>query len=812
MKKNKKVFPDEVYDYGTLRLARFGNKVLMESKFDKEAFEERRKKLAAEYPTIINEINKLVLEIRELVSLVDPLNLLHNNYFKYVIETGSIKSEHSLSEEHIISQRMIDYIQSIIAATPINETNEQITQDYVNNLKEKLTQLYRLLATGYLYAKTSHEQLTNPEYDQDFDSIYVQALMHWTSVRGNRYLIHNIPHLTDLFLPHEDIFQEVFSTSVKEFLQGLEKIQDSLTRGISEARNDLSDVLSEFKKQDIDISDSVSEKFIKRFEEFIIGDKNKKDKFRESFNKLFSYDLFDVGKITGWTEKLLRELSYAPGENTEFFQKGNFCGWPLRIEPIRTRPFLFINDKYYCFDVISLMDNIYRIVQKTIKRLSPAYENKWNDKQKEVSETLPIQLLKDILPGATSYESVYFRWLGTDGVKKDWQETDGLVIFDDHLFVIEVKGGAFTYTSPANDFDAYIQSIKNLLLKPAQQGKRFIDYLMSEDSVNLFDKDHNKIGELSKNDFRNITACSITIDNFTTLASQAKNLTPLGIDIGGDPLWSLSIDDLRVYKEIFTSPYVFLHYIEERKRASVSEYVDTNDELDHIGLYLKHNAYVSYAKDLSVGVKSRIVWNGYREDIDLYINSLYNRRGEVPRPSQDMLPAFYSSIIEIASYKKGRGYAKAIAILLNHSGEERERINDRVDYLLERQASLKRPLPLSSWYDESFVIFGRQNEFEYPDYEWILNYVYQGILLSGREEVLAIILDYENRQLVDADFVFVKSEDISEEKKIEIEPILNERFESMKKNYLRDKGKKKLGRNDDCPCCSGKKYKNCHGK
>jgi uncharacterized protein YecA (UPF0149 family) len=27
-----------------------------------------------------------------------------------------------------------------------------------------------------------------------------------------------------------------------------------------------------------------------------------------------------------------------------------------------------------------------------------------------------------------------------------------------------------------------------------------------------------------------------------------------------------------------------------------------------------------------------------------------------------------------------------------------------------------------------------------------------------------------------------------------------------------ESGKEKIGRNDPCPCGSGKKYKNCHGK
>jgi len=807
VKKNKKITPDEIYNYGSLRLARFGNKVLMQNNIDEKSFNDNRKIFAEDYPLVIEKINNLVFEIRDLVSIVEPLDLMHHNYFHYIMETSEIRSEHELSEKQIISQRMVDYVQSIIASTPQLDKHQEITHAYAENLKEKLTELYRLLSVEYLLKRTFHEQLTNSEYNSEFDSIYVQALMHWIGVRGNRYLIHNIPHLTSLLIPHDEIFQELFAVSVDEFLEGLANIQNSLTRGLSDAMKILRELKIKLENLGFDSTNSSTEEFIKRACEINEDNELSIEKYRAAFGKLFSYDLFDVGKITGWSTRLLRELSYAPGENTEFFQEGAYCGWPLRLEPIRLRPFLYINEKCYCFDLISLMDNIYRVIQKTINRLKPSYEEQWNTKQKEVSEKLPIQLLREILPLATTFESVYFRWFGTGNTHKDWQETDALLIYDDHLFVIEVKAGAFTYTSPANDFDAYINSIKNLLLKPALQSRKFINYFLSAKSVDLFDNQHNKIGVISKDDYRQVTACCITIDNFTTLASQAKNLSPIGIDVGDSPLWSLSIDDLRVYKEIFKSPYVFLHYMEERKRASISEYVDTVDELDHIGLYLTHNAYVSYAKDFG---NARVVWDGYLEEIDHYINSLYARPGEVEQPLQEM-PQLFKSILEISSYKTKQGFAKAISILLNLGGKERTEIDEKIKSLIKKQTLSRRATPLSSWNVTPFIIFCRQNNFVYPDHEWIINYVYQSLLLSKREEILGIVLDFNDNRLIDVDFEFVKSCNISKEKKEEIEPKLKERFESMKANYLRDKAIKKIGRNDYCPCGSGNKYKNCHG-
>jgi len=94
--------------------------------------------------------------------------------------------------------------------------------------------------------------------------------------------------------------------------------------------------------------------------------------------------------------------------------------------------------------------------------------------------------------------------------------------------------------------------------------------------------------------------CAVTLDAFTELAAQVQHLKPLGIDVGTQPVWSFSIDDLRVYADVFDNPLVFLHFVEERMRAFTSPLIQTEDEIDHLGLYLKHNIYTQHAENLNV--------------------------------------------------------------------------------------------------------------------------------------------------------------------------------------------------------------------
>lgn len=157
--------------------------------------------------------------------------------------------------------------------------------------------------------------------------------------------------------------------------------------------------------------------------------------------------------------------------------------------------------------------------------------------------------------------------------------------------MVEVKAGAFTYTSPATDLPAHIESLRNLVLHPARQGSRFVDYLESADEVTIHDAEHAEIGRLRRADFRHVAILAVTLDPFTELAARAQHLRDLGIDIGTRPVWALSIDDLRAYVDLIDDPLTFLHYAEQRMEAAGSKLVELDDELDHLGMYLSENHY-----------------------------------------------------------------------------------------------------------------------------------------------------------------------------------------------------------------------------
>lgn len=541
----------------------------------------------------------------------------------------------------------------------------------------------------------------------------------------------------------------------------------------------------------------------------VIKENKWQDWQRSIFGRFLKFDLFDVQKVAGFPKTLLEELSFKPGEDRELFAPGEFVGWPLRLLPIQVRPFLCVNGRHYCFELLNLMDNLYRIMQRTIIRLRPAYKEIWNERQKKISEDLPFKLLNKLLPHAKIYRSIYYQWATGKSEELNWCETDGVIVFDDHLIIVEVKAGAFTHSPPATDFPAYMNSIKDLVLKPATQAKRFIEYLHTKEDIVIYNDAHKVITKLRRDQFRHITACTVTLDQFTTLAAQAEYLQPIGTDLTGFPIWPISIDDLRVYADILDSPLIFTHFLEERQRAFKSPALRATDELDHLSLYLKHNKYVSYAEDYYEAEPPR--WVGYRDDLDKYFHDLRHSPNTAKKPAQT-LPSRLAEVIRILEVRERPGRCKTACCLLDMDSDTRNKFDLNIAQVLLRQHEKGHIIPLSFFGGTKLTVFCEQSGVASRDLSWKREYVLATLLRSNDEEriLLNIYLD-ENNKMTDADFEFLSPKDIPDSRLAEIEKRSEKQRRNFLQIYMRDNAKKTVSRNEICPCGSGKKYKKCCG-
>jgi len=538
----------------------------------------------------------------------------------------------------------------------------------------------------------------------------------------------------------------------------------------------------------------------------VIEENGWKERGKAALGNLIGMDFFDVEKSTKLPRALLDELAWGPGEETDFFAPGQFRGWPLRVWPVFRRPFLRLDGRIYCFDHYSLFDNIYRVVQRAVERLKPEYKQRWNEIQCQTTEDLPFGYLARILPAATVLRPIYYPLDKPDGTK-NWAEADGALIYDDHMFVVEVKGGAFTQAPPSTDFPKYIRSMEKLLLDPAAQGKRFVEYLRSADSVPIYDKDHVQIAILRHKDYRAITICPVTLDPLTELAAQLQHLRKVGVDVGTEPIWAVSINDLRVYADIFDNPLAFLHFVAQRIEASKSDVIRLEDELDHLGMYLKHNHYTTYAKELRGDSNARMTFGAYRDEIDRFFSARMLDRS-TPCFLKQKAPPRFSEIIDVLSTTQTSGRARVAGALLDWDHTWRTNIANAIDLELSQQPANKRPKPavLASRQVGAQIVYcwGPSVSRRAVD---ALEYAKSVLLLQGDHTGLLLELTYDAALRLQAvNWTWLDASSISSQERAR----LAERVERLRLARLaRAASDSKVGRNDSCPCGSGKKHKKC---
>lgn len=806
MGKKKNIEPDDFFAAGPLKMARFGEKIIYEIDWAEDEFEEMQERLVKNLPEVVDKIEKIIREIIELVRVQPPEQLLKLAWENMAIHYIGIESEIEADSDAVLSVSILEYLQSIIASIEPAETTKDLSESDWKNIKNLIGELYNLVNYKYLICSTAKRKKEGQNFDEEYEKFYFKAQLYWTNVRGKRYSFHEKSHLQDLLSPHSRAINNLFGISSEELINELLKIHHSLTRGMINTHIEFGEFrdksLREIEKkiEGNDLETSIAPPEILKE---VVKENNWENWQEELFGKMFGLDLFDLQKITNLPQSLLEELSWSKGEEIEFLAEGEFKGWPLRILPIFKKPFIKISGRYYCFSLFSLFDNFYRILQRSIKTLNPDYATTWNNKQKEVSENLPINYFKKILPNSDTLQSIYYKWKTGRSEKMNWCEVDGIVTYDDHLFILEVKAGAFTYTSPANDFPAYIDSLGNLVLKPAEQGNRFLEYLDSEETVSIYDSNHEIIGELSKNDYRHISICAVSLDPFTELAAQVQHLKKIGIDVGEFPIWSLSIDDLRVYADIFTNPLIFLHFVEKRTKAFTSELIQTEDELDHLGLYIKHNDYKQYAEELAPDRNSKLDFHGYHVNVDKYFNEkLFDTK--YPSPLNQDIPTRIEEIISFLSSKEITGRSFIVSFLLNCNFKWRNKISSGIDSTLEKQKELLRPLPFSVYGDIKLTVFCWHLPNLPRNKDLAIDHGASAMVIAGQSERLLIELLYDNSgNIKDIFWISIKLSELSNNQLKRANAL------AVKLRNKRKKNMGKIGRNDPCPCGSGKKFKKC---
>jgi hypothetical protein len=189
---------------------------------------EVHKRMAEAYPALVAEIDALVSSIAAQVSRLPPDKLLQRGWWEFASALIGVRGVTAESDQ-LDAQRMVDYIQSVIAAVKPEECAEEITEDDWHKLKSDVQTLFNRLRVEYQACLTAYRRSKDPELDMELEDFRMRAETLWMNIRGKRYHAHERQALLDVLSPHSDVLLRLYGINAEQLVNELNKLLVKLT-------------------------------------------------------------------------------------------------------------------------------------------------------------------------------------------------------------------------------------------------------------------------------------------------------------------------------------------------------------------------------------------------------------------------------------------------------------------------------------------------------------------------------------------------------------------------------------------------------
>lgn len=736
-------------------------------------------------PNLVKQLNYEFNELIKLLTKFSPYEILSHLNTMFKMTLFNIETEHDLDGNSIELKYALELVQMIFTCTPINKFEENdIAEEDIYKIIAICNNIYSL-KTRYIMAYTYEI------YDDDSEvAEYIFESEINSEITGKRYDIFEVEHYIDLFLPLKNYFEDLYGFPIKSLFDGIDKIKRKSMFGINDTRDEMLKIMNKCDPEKINDKD--------------------RDRFYSLMDKMFGLKLQNVGELTNWSTEFLDILSYKMGENLFSAEEISFEKLYELHKEINRKPLIKLNGMYYYTSMHRLLDNLDRIILKDLYKRNEKDIELIKRKTSENCEELVGKYIKNIIPASEVLTSNYYK------IGKKTCENDVLIMFDKYLFIIEVKSGSFTPDVAMNNMESHLVSLKKLVEDADSQANRFMEELEKQKKLEIYES-NIKNSPLKKvinmADYNEVFKMAITLEGFNEIEARADKVGILNLN---KDIIVCSLDDLKVYSDYFeNNPTQFLHYMTYRRLATHSIGIELNDELDHLDLYIEHNCYPITAKKFMEERKNikNILWEDLRRDLDLYYRGRYIGGNYIVEKPVQSIPTRLNEIIQYTNNNPNLKNITAIEYLLDMSGNEKENLFDNIEMCINHYINTKKvKYAFINNKSGSLVVLCCIVDNVNYDINVVYDDIYANMKITRSNQANLFFLFYNNEKLL-TNIRYVLLTENDERYKADTIDVIAEKIKENRFNKrINQNGKRKIGRNELCPCGSGIKYKKCCGK
>lgn len=575
-----------------------------------------------------NKIVKIINYIKNF-SMYDVLAYF---YWEYKISFGNEEEK----DERWLKSIKLMYLQILFSCFDKSDHTKELKECNIKRINEYLEEIHNFtIQYGIVFNKENG--LTDEENE------YLSHSYSFKDWSGKRYDIFEVQHHKDLLDCLEKEFETAYGFTLEDLYSGILNLKNNF---YFKFENSINSIRKLVRAKKIKIDDKGVH---------VIAEFNEKEQqqLNEYFEDIYSLELANLKNCTKWTNDFLDKFLVEKEYYKNFVENISIESWNELINRIKYKPFIKVENEYYILLQQKFYDNFDKIaVQGMCENLKKKEQQELREKYTSNVEKVVADYFSKILNSKGIYINNYYDY------EKKIIENDILILYDNDIFIIEVKSGSFTPELAINDLESHKKSLQDLIKKANEQQDKLEKCLIEKKRVSIYDsnnkRNRNKKAEIEINDDTRIFKIIITAEAFNDIEARIDKVKLISLSKN---TLVLCLDDLRVYSDYFKQhPCYFIQYLLQRKKAIGNKNVDLYDELYHLGMWIEYNYYnENVNRQVNNLIKEENIEQGlgivaicgedWMKELDEYYNNLWFKKKKITKPYRE-IPVEIKKIID----------------------------------------------------------------------------------------------------------------------------------------------------------------------